>query len=361
MAPPGTLRRMRLLFALSFAASLLQALTIPTLALYAYSLSFSEAEIGAITGASSLVYVAATLFAAPLVRKLSTRGVVAAALLSLSAGYLLHPVSRSSPALLAATSLVFAGFGLLWPSVEVAVAASGGNASRFSFSWSSGSLVGTALVSPFAGLGAPRLYAIYAALSSSLLLGVARLPLEGGRRGRSTSKRVSELSGAWLLCVSYASSSAGFLTFYPVLVERSGLPRGSISLVLFSMIAARTAVFYLYERLPSVVKSAYASMPLLLTPLAVPLSTDPLLHVVAAVFAGVGQSLVYSSALTAIFRAGGVASHTAAFEASIGLGYVAGPIAGSVSGTAGLEPIPATALLASALVVAAGLGERAVE
>lgn len=352
---------MRLLFTLSFAASLLQALTIPTLALYAYSLGFAEAEIGVLTGASSLVYVAATLFTAPLVRKLSARGAVAVALLSLSAGYLLHPVSRSFPTLLAAASLVFAGFGLLWPGVEVAVAASGGDASRFSFSWSSGSLVGTALVSPFAGLEALRLYAIYAALSSSLLLGVARLPLGGGKHGCGTSKRVSELSSAWLLCVSYAASSAGFLTFYPVLVERSGLPRGSISLVLFSMIAARTAGFYFYERLPSVVKSAYASIPLLLTPLAVPLLTDPLLHAIAAAFAGIGQSLVYSSALIAIFKAGGVASHTAAFEASIGLGYVVGPIAGSVSGTAGLEPILATALLASALAVAAGLGERAAE
>lgn len=331
----------------------------PTLALYAYSLGFSEAEVGAIAGVSSLVYVAATFSAAPLVRKLSTRGAVTVALLSLCIGYLSHPMSRNFLNLLAAASVVFAGFGLLWPSIEVAVAASGGNASNFSFSWSSGSLVGTALVSPFAELGALRLYVIYAVLSSSLLLGVKRFPLGEGKYGYGASKPALELLGAWLLCVSYASSSAGFLTFYPVLVERNGLPRSNISLILFSMIAARTAGFYFYERFPSIVKSAHASMPLLLTPLAVPLSDSSLFHVVVAVLAGVGQSLVYSSALTTIFKAGGVASHTAAFEASIGLGYVVGPIVGGVSGVAGLEPIPATALLASVLAVAAGLRETA--
>lgn len=350
---------MRPLLMLSFATSLLQALTIPTLALYSYSLGFSEAEVGAITGVSSLVYVVATFFAAPLVRKLSTQGAVTVALLSLCIGYLLHPMSRSFPTLLAAASVVFSGFGLLWPSIEVAVAASGGNASKFSFSWSSGSLVGTVLVSPFAGLGALRLYVIYAVLSSSLLLGVKHLPLGESKYGYSASKRASKLSSAWLLCVSYAASSAGFLTFYPVLVERSGFSRSNISLILFSMIAARTAGFYLYERFPSIVKSAYASVPVLLTPLAIPLSADPLFHVVIAVLAGVGQSLVYSSALTTIFKAGGVASHTAVFEASIGLGYVVGPIAGGISRVAGLEPIPATALLSSMLVIAAGLRETA--
>jgi MFS family permease len=343
------------LYALSFAGSLLQAIFLPTLSMYARSLGLSEAEVGAVAGAGSLAYVVSALLSEGLLRKLGYRLPASAALLAVSLGYALLSLARDPTALLAASSLVSFGFGVFWPSVEKGLSRAGGDAPTFSFSWSAGSLSGALLVSPLAELGLRTAYTVSSAVSAALAAFPLALAAPGAEASAEKGGSVLSLWRSWLLCVAYATSAGGLLAFYPIAAE--GLPGYSVSLVVFSMMLARTLTFLAQRRSPKLLAgSTAAALPLLLTPAAVGVVANQHVHAVLAVAAGVAQGLVYTAALAGIFQAGG--AYTSVFEASIGLGYAVGPMIGAAGALLGLEPLLASSLAALSLACPALLTRK---
>jgi len=343
------------LYALSFAGSLLQAIFLPTLSMYARSLGLSEAEVGAVAGAGSLAYVVSALLSEGLLRKLGYRLPASASLLAVSLGYALLSLARDPTALLAASSLVSFGFGVFWPSVEKGLSKAGGDAPTFSFSWSAGSLSGALLVSPLAELGLRIAYTVSSAVSAALAAFPLALAAPGAEASAEKGGSVPSLWRSWLLCVAYATSAGGLLAFYPIAAE--GLPGYSVSLVVFSMMLARTLTFLAQRRSPKLLAgSTAAALPLLLTPAAVGVVANQHVHAVLAVAAGVAQGLVYTVALAGIFQAGG--AYTSVFEASIGLGYAVGPMIGAAGALLGLEPLLASSLAALSLACPALLTRK---
>ena len=343
------------LYALSFAGSLLQAIFLPTLSMYARSLGLSEAEVGAVAGAGSLAYVVSALLSEGLLRKLGYRLPASASLLAVSLGYALLSLARDPTALLAASSLVSFGFGVFWPSVEKGLSKAGGDAPTFSFSWSAGSLSGALLVSPLAELGLRIAYTVSSAVSAALAAFPLALAAPGAEASAEKGGSVLSLWRSWLLCVAYATSAGGLLAFYPIAAE--GLPGYSVSLVVFSMMLARTLTFLAQRRSPKLLAgSTAAALPLLLTPAAVGVVANQHVHAVLAVAAGVAQGLVYTVALAGIFQAGG--AYTSVFEASIGLGYAVGPMIGAAGALLGLEPLLASSLAALSLACPALLTRK---
>jgi len=343
------------LYALSFAGSLLQAIFLPTLSMYARSLGLSEAEVGAVAGAGSLAYVVSALLSEGLLRKLGYRLPASASLLAVSLGYALLSLARDPTALLAASSLVSFGFGVFWPSVEKGLSKAGGDAPTFSFSWSAGSLSGALLVSPLAELGLRTAYTASSAVSAALAAFPLALAAPGAEASAEKGGSVLSLWRSWLLCVAYATSAGGLLAFYPIAAE--GLPGYSVSLVVFSMMLARTLTFLAQRRSPKLLAgSTAAALPLLLTPAAVGVVANQHVHAVLAVAAGVAQGLVYTVALAGIFQAGG--AYTSVFEASIGLGYAVGPMIGAAGALLGLEPLLASSLAALSLACPALLTRK---
>ena len=343
------------LYALSFAGSLLQAIFLPTLSMYARSLGLSEAEVGAVAGAGSLAYVVSALLSEGLLRKLGYRLPASVSLLAVSLGYALLSLARDPTALLAASSLVSFGFGVFWPSVEKGLSKAGGDAPTFSFSWSAGSLSGALLVSPLAELGLRIAYTVSSAVSAALAAFPLALAAPGAEASAEKGGSVPSLWRSWLLCVAYATSAGGLLAFYPIAAE--GLPGYSVSLVVFSMMLARTLTFLAQRRSPKLLAgSTAAALPLLLTPAAVGVVANQHVHAVLAVAAGVAQGLVYTVALAGIFQAGG--AYTSVFEASIGLGYAVGPMIGAAGALLGLEPLLASSLAALSLACPALLTRK---
>jgi MFS family permease len=343
------------LYALSFAGSLLQAIFLPTLSMYARSLGLSEAEVGAVAGAGSLAYVVSALLSEGLLRKLGYRLPASASLLAVSLGYALLSLARDPTALLAASSLVSFGFGVFWPSVEKGLSKAGGDAPTFSFSWSAGSLSGALLVSPLAELGLRTAYTASSAVSAALAAFPLALAAPGAETSAEKGGSVLSLWRSWLLCVAYATSAGGLLAFYPIAAE--GLPGYSVSLVVFSMMLARTLTFLAQRRSSKLLAgSTAAALPLLLTPAAVGVVANQHVHAVLAVAAGVAQGLVYTVALAGIFQAGG--AYTSVFEASIGLGYAVGPMIGAAGALLGLEPLLASSLAALSLACPALLTRK---
>lgn len=331
-------------YLLSYAASFLQALFLPMLSLYASTLGLSEAEAGVIAGVGTFLYVPVSLSSEVIARRYGYRSPMAAALFTIAAGYAFLSVSKTSLQLLVAASLVSFGYGIFWPSVEKAVSASGGSANTFSISWSAGSLTGAIVISPLLQLGFEVIYITCSLTALSLTL----LPLKLAKRSLQDEGAVKagRLWHSWILSVGYSTSAGGVLTYYPLLAERLGLPGCSVSLVVFIMMAARTATFYiLREAKPP----AVLSIPLLLAIAAAPFNTSVTVHAILAAAAGAGQGIIYTLALEEIFNAKG--AYTSLFEAFIGLGYSVGPLFGSGAKMVGFEPLPASAAAASLLSI----------
>jgi len=332
-----------LTYAVSFAVSLLQALFLPVLSLYASQLGLGEAEVGAVVGASTFLYVPVALSSEAVLRRAGFRRPSSASLALIAAGFATLSLARDPLQLAAGAGLVSLGYGLLWPCVEKAVSAHGGSAPLFSVSWSTGTLLGSLLIYPLLGLGFPRLYALCALAA----LALAPLPLKfeegAGEVGRP---RVGPLGlwRSWVLCVGYSTSAGGLLTFYPLIAQRFGLPGYSVSLAVFSMMAARVLAF---SALGLARPPPALGIPLLLAPVLAPLSPSLPLHALLAALAGAGQGLVYAAALEGVFEAGG--AYTSIFEASIGVGYSLGPLLGSTASLAGVEPLAASAAAATLL------------
>ena len=348
---------MKRLYVLPFALSFLQGLLVPLVVLYMLKLGYGEAEIGIVTGSSSLLYITGALLSSFLVGKLGDSRTLSLSLSLIGAGYIALPLSRTIPAIFSAVSLVLLGFGVFWPSIENAVSSSGGQVSSFSFSWSSGSLLAMASVYP-ASLIEPKLAFLLFAASSLLLTPLARFGSVRNIKPASISgvlASVRRAALAWILCITYSTNSAGLITFYPILVEEKGMPPIMLSATLFTMIFSRTTLFYLYERIPVKLRRPDIASPLMLAPVLIAYTRNPLSHIVLALFSGLGQGIVYGNALERVFKRGVLEVHlyTSLFESFIGAGYFFGPIVGvTFSKLILVQPVVSTAFISFLLTLA---------
>lgn len=340
-------------YALSFTASLVQALFTPAIAIYAYRLGYAEAEVGFLTGVASAVYVAGALSSARLSRLLGEKASITAALGLLAGSLLLIPMLTGWVQIVAAAGTVFLALGFFWPAVENVVSSKGGSVSRFSFAWSSGSLFGAAITSALLSLNPSLQFTILAAVTAASAAASVSLPRRVEPQGDPSGDIGGALRswGPWLLCLSYSVSSGGVLTFFPLFVEQHGLPLAHVSLANTSMLLSRTVTFFFFEKLPSPLRRLTSGTLMLSGSLLLLLGPDPWLVTAGAAVAGIGQGVVYANALSEVFAVKeGVSTYTSLFEAFIGFGYALGPIAGAAAASAtGAAPLAVTSLLAPLL------------
>lgn len=343
---------MNIAYLLSFTASFLQALFTPTLVIYAYTASISELEISFIVGFSSMVYIVGALASARLYASLGSRKVVLLSLLLLAVGLSAHVFTSSFWGILAAASTTLLGFGIFWPAIEAYLSHSGSNVSKFSFSWSSGSLVGALVTSTLLRLNLKLLFLGYAAVA--LLHAVSSAKLEAVEVESKTSERQDNsvkalllMIAPWLYCLAYSASAAGIFTFYPIFVEAHNLSKDNISLVNFSMLLARTFTFFFFDRIPAMGRNPLISSILFLSAGELTMTSNVFLLAVFSAFIGYAQGVVYATGLEMVFKRGhGVEKATALFESFIGLGYaLAPPLSGAVNASLGFEPISFSSLL----------------
>jgi len=354
---------MKRLYALSFSLSFLQGLLVPVIVLYMLRLGYSEAEIGIITGSSSLLYIVGALLSSFIVSRLGDSKTIILSLNLLTAGYLLFLFSHSIVVIFIAASLVLLGFGIFWPSIENAVSSVGGKVSSFSFSWSSGSLLAMASVYPLSLVEPAFTFLFFSGLSvflvSFAIFSHKRRIEPATPAGILGSLRKAAI--AWLLCIIYSLNSSGLITFYPVLVEARKLPQILLSATLFGMIFSRTLLFYLFDRVPNKLRRLDLAALLMLTPALVVYTNDSLIHVSTALLSGIGQGIVYGIALERVFKRQSLEVHlyTSLFESFIGAGYFFGPMLGvGFSSLLRVQPIATTAFMSSVMALLAGLPLR---
>jgi len=341
-------------YAVSFTASVLQILYLPLLSVHALRVGIGGSEIGFISGLGALVYALVTPLASSASSRLGVARTAALSLLTLSISYATLPFLKSVTALTLISVITYFSYALLWPSLEAMIAREGGSSSNFSASWSTGTLLGSALASYFLQLPETMAFTLLSATVLPFLLLLVRA--HGSSRVHQTELSDTLAAAASLLkhlrlSFAYAASLGGVLAFYPLIVEAKALPIWLVSLSFFTMIGARTITFISYNVLPRAVKKQLSLGALLLTPLAaLPYLNGILPVAVVSALAGIGQGLLYAAALDEVFAKGGGCAYTGVFESSIGLGYVAGPIIAGLASTVSLElSIPATVALATAV------------
>lgn len=327
-------------YAVSFGASVLQVLYLPALALYLSRMGYGAGEVGLLSGGASLLYAVGAAFSGLATWRAGSRGVAVASLTLMAASYLAL-ASLDGLAAVAAAGVGMLSYALFWPSVELGVAAGGGGVRWFSFSWSLGTVAGSLAVPALLGVDPRSAFLVFSGVSVVMAAVAAGVPQERGET--PTLKGVRGLWRTWVGAFTYAASLGGLLVYYPLYVEARGLPAYMAGLLLFSILAARTLAFTLVgER-----QEALLMAPLLLgVGVLVAWAPAPLLVVVGAAV-GVGEALIYSVSLGGALRARGPV-YTGLFEASIGLGYAAGPMLGGVA-----APFSLAAALAVPAVVAA--------
>ncbi|AKG38628.1 hypothetical protein MA03_04085 [Infirmifilum uzonense] len=336
----------------SFVASFLQSVFIPTLVVYAYLSSLRELEISLITGFASLVYIPGALASAGLYSRIGARRIIVLAFGILAAGLAAHLFSHDFYSILLAASIVLLSLGVFWPALETYMSHSGTSVSLFSFSWSSGSLLGAFLTSTLLRFDARLLFASYALLSVIQALIALKLN-EKVSVNESEVKHDNNIFSLlllvtpWLYCLAYASSASGVFTFYPLFVERNGLSKDYISLVNFSMLLSRTITFFFYERIPVLVRDPLLASALFLVGGFLTKTQQPLLVVLTSMLIGYAQGVIYATALEQVFKRGqGVERATSLFESFIGLGYaIAPPISGLSHVLLHAEPISFSSML----------------
>ena len=317
-------RRVVALFFLSFLASVLQILYLPALSVYMARLGYGAAVVGVVGGASSLVYAVGAASSGLVRGRMGDWDVVKVSLVLMGVVYGLLPFIRGEELLLVVASVGMLSYSFFWPAVEGGVRREEGSVHRFSFSWSAGTLVGSAAaflvveVDPRVVFGAFFVAALAMAFAASFFGGEGvgeALSLHGVRR----------LADAWLGAFAYAASLGGVLVFYPLYVLRAGLSPVMVSVLLFSVVGARTLFFRVLGRV---------KVPLVLAPVLLAAgAAAPCFEWWAAVFfvgflMGWGEALLYVYALDRVFSEGG--EYTGFFEAAIGLGYAAGPFIGGL-------------------------------
>lgn len=324
-------------YILSFVASVLQVLYLPTLSIMILHQGYTTLDIGLIGGISSIIYTLGSISSGLVTKRLGEKNTVAVSLLLLFASYITMPFSHNWESIALKASVGLFSYSLFWPSLESIISTNHGSVSMFSFSWSSGTLFGSTLATLILIIDLRTMLASYAVVSA--LMVIASLEISHVRSKTSYDISINDivngifrLVGSWKLSFAYAASLGGILAYYPVIVEVKSFPVWNVSTLLFSMILARTIIFFLYDRIKGTsLKPLYGSA-LLLAPLAIPFIPNTLAVVSLGVFAGCGQGILYAISLEKAFT---TEEHlrtvyTGLFEASIGLGYSLGPLIGGI-------------------------------
>ena len=341
-------------YLLSFLASVLQVLYVPVLAIIVVRSGYTTLDVGLVTGIASFVYVLGASTASLTTRKVSEGITVTASLVMALASLVILYYSHSLALITAASCLALYSFSIFWPSVESILSVNEGSVSHFSFSWSSGTLVGSVfattvlLVPPELILTAfAFITTIMMALSTSLLR--LKISVVENVNPGDILRGVWELSHSWKLSFAYAASLGGVLSFYPVIVGEKHMFAWDVSILFFSIILSRTLTFYFFDKIKHIGVGVTHSVLLLSTLLPLPFVESPPLVLLLGLLAGVGQGILYASSLeTAFSTAESMRTiYTGLFEASIGLGYTLGPMVAGIFSIIGIEyTIIASTLLA---------------
>jgi len=339
----------------SFVVSVLLILHTPLVSVFMARLGAFPPTVGLLSGIGPVLYAVATPLFGIASGRLGERKMVVLSLVTLAAAYVALPLASTvfEVAVIAAVSVI--AYAAFWPPIESLFSRRGGSVSSFSTAWSSGTLAGSLLVSPLL-LVLRRAFWCMACLSAamaflSLLLG------ESSEREETLSlndvvRGIRESPQAWAWAFSYATVLGAVFTFYPLIVELLALPSWYTSLVLFSLVGARTLVFSLFGRIPRALSSPHVGSALLLLTALIPFARNPLALSLASATVGAGTGILYARSLASAFSSepGKRAVYTGLFESFIGLGYAAGPVvAGAASSLSLSAAIPAAAALSVAV------------
>ena len=340
-------------YLLSFVASILQILYIPTLSMIVLQHSYTTLDIGLISGAASVIYTAGSAFSSMVTRTKGEKNVITLSLVLLLLSYILMSYVHSREGIFFTAAIGLLSYSLFWPSIETIISTNKGSVSAFSFSWSSGTLFGSILASLTIIVDAETLLKSYALLTLTMIIFSLKLSNNVKKIDEKPNlsdmiKALTKLASSWKLSFAYAASLGGILAYYPVIVEVNSFPVWNVSTLFFSMILARTIIFFLYDRIKGTsLKPLYGSA-LLLASLAIPFIPDALAVVFLGVLAGCGQGILYAISLEKAFT---TEEHlrtvyTGLFEASIGLGYSLGPLIGGIFS----QPLIELSIIASTLL-----------
>lgn len=335
----------------SFVVSVLLILHTPLVSVFMARLGASPPLIGLVNGIGPVLYAVATPLFGIMSGRVGERKTIILSLVTLAAAYAALPLASTVFEVAVVASISVVAYAAFWPPIESLFSRRGGSVSSFSTAWSSGTLVGSLLVSPLL-LVLRRAFWCMACLSAAmafLSLPLGESPEEAKTLSLSDIVRgITEAPQAWAWAFSYATVLGAVFTFYPLLVEFLMLPSWYTSLVLFSLVGARTLVFSLFGRIPRALSSPRVGSALLLFTVFIPFARSPLALSLASATVGAGTGILYASSLASAFSSEPEkrAVYTGLFESFIGLGYAAGPIvAGAVSSFSLGAAIPAAAVL----------------
>ncbi len=343
------------IYLLSFIISILMSLHIPIIAVYALEIDIPPYEIGLISGFGSLVYALSSPLSGIISSRVGEKWTIIISFTLLSLSYILFLSAKNSAVLTAIFALSLLAYAIFWPAVESFVSHSGGSVAAFSSAWSSGTIVGSIIVSPliivpksivFLGMSIATL----ALVSAAAKLGrvdteVYTLSLSDIARG------ILGAPHAWIWAFSYSAILGSIFAFYPIIVEVWSLPVWYVSLVFFSVTGARTLTFMFYNVLPAVVASPIAGSLFIASGFILPYIRDPPLVVLSSLIVGAGVGILYGRALSVAFHSGSRDRriYTGLFESFIGFGYTVGPVIAGVASTLSLDLAIPTATLVSFL------------
>ncbi len=335
------------LLVVSFTMSVIQAVTLPLIPYLAYRLGASQILIGTIGSIGALLYCIGTLISG-LISVITTPTIpFFLSLSSYSLAALCYSFLVHSPVdILIVRIIEGIAWGFLWPPLEAilteAFISQSDVVPLFSFSWSSGMVLGS-LLSGLSLSHDPILTFLPCSFTSVCCL-LAGLPifravkvksLRNDRISLSFIIRSIKNNKVWLLASIYSFPLSIIFTFFPSHAILWGLAEIIIPLTLFGVMTSRSLTFLLIKRylmdrrLRMSLGCILSGIGLLLFGTFHDLSV---VLILCSILIGSGAGLIYAStlhsALDTPFRLRSI--YTALFEFSIGLGYLIGPLIGGI-------------------------------
>jgi len=304
---------------------------------YALSIGASLLEIGLVCGLSPVIYTIFAAFAGFFLQRIREGKAVLLSMFLLLF-YFILPFTSSVYFLAVVALILVLGYAIFWPAVESIISHIEGSVSKFSTSWSTGSLVGSLLVSPLLLLGIRKAFIALGLTSLASLLLTFNIKVYYPSTLPSFKKFLNSLSDipwAWLWAFSYSTAQGVVFTYYPVIVEVLGFSTWLISLSLFSTVFFRTLVFVFYSKLPRYLRNSTIAGLLILFPSILPFTNNPVIVSFASIMLGIGAGILYNNSLENVFKSSKESRviYTSLFESFIGLGYSIGPILAGVVST----------------------------
>jgi len=339
------LLRLPYLYFLSFIVSVLGGALTPLIPVIGYRMGASGYEIGAIGSAGALLYIFLTLLSGSLSEKIGRKAMLLTSFISLACSTTIYAYSIIPLHLIFGRLLEGLSYSTFWPSLEALLTESHKSEARsitrlFTISWSSGMVLGALLYDTLLNIPRFTLFATLTVFSLVLCLATvviveeeAPLKIVHENIFKEFLNAIKNLKMAWTLSFSYAFVQALVFNFYPVLLDALAKPERWTSVMLSTMLMARTLSFGLLAHM-FVKNIAGAVLGLFLSAMGgvlIQFTDSFLLILLGGFFLGTGAGLLYSTAFYKAIsssRLRGV--YTGIFESTIGLGYFTGPLIGGV-------------------------------